>query len=379
MSKLSGGAGNFARNRRRCYRSSMQKRWFLGLLFSWAATFCASVFLSTAAVGVAQSPDLPALPKDPKSLLELAAATNGLRSEAAKPWHLQASITSFDERGAETDHANFEEFWVAPARYKIVYTASAFSQTVTSTEKGLFVSGAAGNPPEFLVFGSNEFLAPIPASFGIADPANDKVESVKRNAGPIKLQCLAVKFQKTSFGDILGPTYCLDVAVPALRTRIYLGGTFQSVYNNIVALDGHYVARQIEVLQNGKKVLAAQVTKLETLNPGEPVDLSVPPGSAAAPEQVEISSRAAQSLIIKAVPPNYPPDAKMRRVQGTVVLRAHIDTTGQITNLQIASGPPLLQQPAENAVSQWKYRPYLLAGRPVEVDTTINVIFTLGD
>ncbi len=357
----------------------MQKRWSLGLLFLYAATIYSPVFLLFAAAEVAQSQDMSAVPKDPKSLLELAAETNGLGSEATQPWHLQASITSFDERGAETDHATYEEFWIAPQRYRIVYTESSFSQTVTRTDKGLFTSGSEADPPEFLVFASDEFLAPIPTSFGITDPAKDKVELVMRNAGPIKLQCLQVKFQKTSFGDILGPTYCVDVAVPVLRTRIYLGGTFQTVYNDFVKLSGHYVARRIEVLQNGKKILAAQITKLEALDSPGTVDLSVPPDSAAAPDHVEISARAAQSLIIKAVPPSYPPDAKMRRVQGTVVLHAQIDATGQITSLQIASGPPMLQRPAEEAVSQWKYRPYVLAGRPVAVDTTINVIFTMGN
>jgi protein TonB len=61
-----------------------------------------------------------------------------------------------------------------------------------------------------------------------------------------------------------------------------------------------------------------------------------------------------------------------------VELDARIATDGTIKNLSVVAGPQLLQQPALDAVKTWRYRPYLLNGEPVEVRTTINVIFTLG-
>jgi protein TonB len=85
----------------------------------------------------------------------------------------------------------------------------------------------------------------------------------------------------------------------------------------------------------------------------------------------------AGNLILK-VTPNYPPIAKAARVQGTVVLQATISKTGSIENLRVITGPQMLQQAALDAVKAWRYRPYLLSGEPVEVDTTINVVFTLG-
>jgi len=66
------------------------------------------------------------------------------------------------------------------------------------------------------------------------------------------------------------------------------------------------------------------------------------------------------------------------RVEGTVVLAATISKSGTIENLHATSGPALLQQAALDAVKTWRYRPYLLDGQPVEVETTVNVIFTLG-
>jgi len=74
----------------------------------------------------------------------------------------------------------------------------------------------------------------------------------------------------------------------------------------------------------------------------------------------------------------YPAIAKAARIQGTVVLQATISKGGTIEGLRVLSGPPMLQQAAEEAVRTWRYRPYLLNGEPVEVETQVNVVFTLG-
>jgi protein TonB len=74
----------------------------------------------------------------------------------------------------------------------------------------------------------------------------------------------------------------------------------------------------------------------------------------------------------------HPSVAKAARVSGTVVLQAVISTSGEITDLQVVSGPTLLQGAAVDAVKTWRYRPFLLNGKPTTVQTTINVVFTLG-
>jgi protein TonB len=99
---------------------------------------------------------------------------------------------------------------------------------------------------------------------------------------------------------------------------------------------------------------------------------------AAPPKKVTISAGVSQGMLLQKTVPVYPPIAKAARVQGTVVLQATISKTGTIENLQVVSGPAMLQQAAMDAVKQWRYRPYLLNNEPVEVDTTVNVIFTLG-
>ena len=75
--------------------------------------------------------------------------------------------------------------------------------------------------------------------------------------------------------------------------------------------------------------------------------------------------------------PQYPAIAKAARIQGTVVLQATISKTGTIENLRVLSGPPMLQQAALESVKTWRYKPYLLNGEPVEIETEITVKFKL--
>jgi protein TonB len=103
-----------------------------------------------------------------------------------------------------------------------------------------------------------------------------------------------------------------------------------------------------------------------------------PKVKAEAPKKVNISGGVAQGMLLNKTSPTYPPIAKAARVSGTVVLRATISKTGTIENLTIVSGPAMLQGAATDAVRTWRYRPYLLNGEPVEVETTVNVVFTLG-
>jgi len=82
--------------------------------------------------------------------------------------------------------------------------------------------------------------------------------------------------------------------------------------------------------------------------------------------------------LMRRVQPDYPFLAKQARVQGPVEMAAVISKQGAIENLQVLSGNPMLIPAALNAVKQWRYRPYILNGDPIEVDTRITVTFVLG-
>jgi len=93
---------------------------------------------------------------------------------------------------------------------------------------------------------------------------------------------------------------------------------------------------------------------------------------------VRVSSGVSAAFLVKKVQPEYPEKARRDHIQGTVTLHAVINTTSDITELQTISGDPVLAEAAISAVKQWKYKPYLLQGEPVEVDTQIQVNFILA-
>jgi len=98
----------------------------------------------------------------------------------------------------------------------------------------------------------------------------------------------------------------------------------------------------------------------------------------AAPQHIRVSTGVATGLLIRKVQPNYPPLAKAARIQGHVLLQAEISKDGTIQNLQLISGHPMLAPAAIEAVKQWRYKPYLLNGEPVGVETQVDVIFSLS-
>jgi len=98
----------------------------------------------------------------------------------------------------------------------------------------------------------------------------------------------------------------------------------------------------------------------------------------ATPQRVRVSSGVSQGFLVRKVNPTYPPLARQARIQGVVILQAVISKDGNIENLQLISGHPMLAPAAIEAVKQWKYKPYLLNGEPVEVETQVQVNFTLA-
>ena len=102
------------------------------------------------------------------------------------------------------------------------------------------------------------------------------------------------------------------------------------------------------------------------------------PVLAPTPQRVRISQGVTRGLLVHKVEPAYPAIAQSARIQGQVVLTAIISKTGEIQNLVLVSGHPMLVPAAIEAVKQWRYRPFLLNGGAVVVETTVTVTFQLS-
>jgi len=110
---------------------------------------------------------------------------------------------------------------------------------------------------------------------------------------------------------------------------------------------------------------------------------AIPPNNSASgtalPSRIRVSQGVAEGLIVSKVQPVYPPIAQQSRIQGKVVLKAVINETGDVVTLESISGHPMLVPAAMEAVKQWKYKPYLLNGKAVNVETQVTVNFALAD
>jgi periplasmic protein TonB len=93
--------------------------------------------------------------------------------------------------------------------------------------------------------------------------------------------------------------------------------------------------------------------------------------------RIRIGGNVAKSQLKHKVQPQYPQEARDNRVQGTVRLHVVLSTAGKVQQLEVVSGDPILAKAALEAVRQWEYKPTLLNGEPVEVDTTVDVVFSL--
>jgi TonB family protein len=202
--------------------------------------------------------------------------------------------------------------------------------------------------------------------------------------GANKIPCIMVGPIIGSFGKGmqspmgLFPTYCFDAEKPVLLVSYSLGGV-TAAYNKIVKVQDRYLAREVVFYEGKQKILTATVDSITGLAPADAA--LVPPADVGVSDErpVNLVGGIAQGMLLKKAVPIYPEDAKQARVSGTVVLQATIGTDGGIHDLRVVSAPwPSLAASALWTVSHWQYKPYLLNGNPVEVQTTVNVVFSFG-
>ncbi|HLV86156.1 MAG TPA: TonB family protein [Candidatus Sulfotelmatobacter sp.] len=109
----------------------------------------------------------------------------------------------------------------------------------------------------------------------------------------------------------------------------------------------------------------------------EEESVSAPPTSTAKPSRMHVERGVSEGMLVKRVQPQYPPLARTAHVQGTVLLKARIDKDGNVESVELIRGHPLLVAAAIDAVKKWRYKPFLKNGKPISVETEIEVNFRL--
>jgi TonB family protein len=328
---------------------------------------------------------IPPLPKEPAEIFAAAGALYDLASPALKPWHMKVSYQLYDDQGKPGGQGSYEYWWASPDTYRSTWTRPGMEHTDWHV-KGQHFSAGTGEPLEFFERKiQSDLLAPLPKARDL-DPEKVRFDRQQQDFGTLKLPCVMVIHKMPLHGQVqvvpmgMFPTYCFDPQHPILRAYYAFGST-SVIYNSLARFQGVYLAKKVSILDGQKKVLDATVDSVETASAEMP---ELTPSTDAKKEgqaqRVTVSSEIEKAMLIKSVRPIYPQDAKEAWISGKVTLHALIGTDGRLHDLSVIDGPsPSLISAAMLAVSQWEYKPYLLNGKPVEVDTTIDMFFYLGN
>jgi TonB family protein len=342
-------------------------------------------FSQTAGNTAASQAGAPGLPKDPREVIEAARPFYDFSDAALKPWHLKTSYQLYDDKGNPGEQGTFEYWWASPDVHRTLWTRGSSMHSDWRAGGNKYASRSEGEPLRYFEYKMfDALLSPLPEEKDM-DPVKSRIERKQVSLGNLKVPCIMVGPIIGHFGQGveepigLFPTFCFDSNTPALLVTYSLGGV-TTVYNKIVKVQGKYLAREVTFFQGKQKILSATVDSITGLNPMEAA-LALPPDTPVSNvKKVNIAGGLAQGMLLKKEVPFYPQDAKAARVSGTVILQAVIGTDGSIHDLRVVSAPwPSLAAASLWAVSHWQYKPYLLNGSPVEVETTINVVFSLSD
>ncbi len=310
-------------------------------------------------------------PADPKELMALAAKTNGLAGLNGHAWHLKANYQTFDADGKPEQAGVYEEWWAGPDKSKIVYSSPGFHGTEYRDGQSRAITGDSSGRPLQVGMAARYLLYPLGPEALVG-----KVDYIgyDRKMGAVQLQCVQLARLKSAIPT--APTTCFNKGLAAVRVVTMEYGP-DILFNNIVEAGGHYIAKQVTLEGNSIPIVNLNVTTLEFPPTIPTAEFAIPDNAVKTPIVIATSAKVTAGRRISGDGVSYPEIAKEERIQGLVILEAMIDTNGSIADMVVLSDPKELRSAEVKAVKTWKYKPYLLDGEPVEVQTQIDVVFRL--
>jgi TonB family protein len=305
---------------------------------------------------------------------------NSLGKDGKRPFYLKVSFEIFDLQGGAADQGTLEYWWAGQEGSRIEIRSATLG-TLGSTD-----ASAAGSPVALRsLYLVRELLDDINSPGAALGPASANVATEARTVAGVSLECMhpvpppALQTLKLVAGET---TICADRASGTIRL---VSASYHEITRNHPAVFGQTrVALDVAIFWSGKRAITGHIDQLKSFDPSKS---AVALEKASSPQREGLTPAGNPHIPggvlagnkISGSQPIYPELAKQRRITGTVVLAAEITKEGKIANLvPLASPDAALTNAAVEAVSNWKYKPYLLNGEPVSVSTTITVNFNLN-
>jgi TonB family protein len=322
-------------------------------------------------------PPVPAeglTPKDAKERMELAKKVNGLLGMVT-PWHLKARYEILAEDGKSVETGTYEEWRVDATQYRIALHGPSASVEEYGTDHGIFRTSQQSWPGKPL--STIRTMVERPVSSPV-QPEKTELKNFERSLGSSSLLCTALLVRGSKLPDKDAASYCFDKTNSLLVYASDPNKQFQTLFQSVVLVNGHYLAKEMQLFLVGQLWLKVHVDSIAGLPAEERTALAVPVDATLGAARTSAPDDLTRGKLIRKAVPAYPPAARMQGVQGTVLINGIIGTDGHLQQLQVLAGPQMLRQTSLETVRQWVYSPYLLDGQPIEVETDINVVFALG-
>jgi TonB family protein len=303
-------------------------------------------------------------------------AATALDGSGVAPWHLKMSVQMFDAKGQPGEQGLIEEWWSGAQMDRVVYALPSYKATELQRGGEFFRSKGAEQPPLMLELLREQVVHPMPQA---RDVEGTKAEVRKEKFGKVAVECIMldrpVKAQ-VYFPIGVFPTYCMDVGKESLRVS-YDYGSQLILRNEVDDFQGRAVARDISIDRGGVAVAKGRVFKLEAATGDESVFAQGDLERVRRPLRVAAATMA--GTLISNMNPSYPAAAKTRNAAGTVIVQAVIGRDGHVGFVRLVASPDLdLGEAAMDAVKQRIYKPYVVDGEAVNVETTMIVNFSVA-
>ena len=284
---------------------------------------------------------------------------NGLQSDDIHPWHIVVDYDQYDEDGDNVHSGVIEEFWAGPQKYTISYKGDTLNQTDYATDHGLFRLGDQRWPNRVETQALAEIADPF---FYLSNLYNFHTTIQDRTFGKHSLHCIVLE---RNGGVSIPIQYCFTTGSSALR-YVRGEGWFQTVYNNIVSIDGRSLGRDVEVTDAGRPFLKLHVKAIELLSSISESNFT-PPANA-----VDLTGKLVTGVTptpIQTASPEWPPSLRSQHFAVTVDIV--IGTNGLVKSAHAISGPQKAYKAAEKTASNWIFAPFLVVGKPAEMAAAI--------